>query len=156
MKHGLYKTKLYRVWHSMKCRCYNKNNEKYPRYGLRGIEVCDDWKNDFAKFYNWAKANGYAEGLSIDRINNDGNYEPSNCRWVTILQNSNNTSKNVFATYNKETHTLSDWARKIKISVDAFRWRIKKYGICEKAFAPCNTAYRNSRNRLHNVASQQK
>lgn len=156
MKHGLYKTKLYRVWHAMKCRCYNPNDKKYPRYGLRGIKVCEEWKNDFVKFNNWANENGYAEGLSIDRIDNDGNYEPTNCRWVTMAQNANNTSKNVFITYKGETHTLSNWARKIKVSVDAIRYRIKKYGICEKTFAPCNVKWSNNYRRLHEIANKQR
>lgn len=153
-RHGLYKTKLYRVWHAMKCRCYNPNDKKYPRYGLRGIKVCDEWKNDFVKFNNWANSNGYTEGLSIDRINNDGNYEPSNCRWVTIVENSNNTSKNVFITHNGVTRTISEWSRCIGVSVDAIRWRIKKYGICENVFAPCNTIYRNSRSRLQDISNK--
>ena len=155
MKHGLYKTKLYRVWHAMKCRCYNKNDKKYPRYGLRGIEIYQEWKDDFAKFYSWAIANGYKEGLQIDRINNDGNYSPDNCRWVTQIQNLNNTSRNVFITYNNETHSLSEWSRKINVSVDAIRWRIKKYGLCEKVFGPCNVKWSNNYRRLHEIANKQ-
>ena len=92
-KHGLDGTRINRIYWGMKARCYNKNYHKYPNYGARGIKICDEWKNDFMAFYNWAINNGYADNLSIDRINNDGNYEPSNCRWATAKQQANNTRK---------------------------------------------------------------
>lgn len=86
VKHGeAQKTKLYGVWAGMKRRCYNKNTEYYNRYGGRGIRVCDDWQ-EYIPFREWAMANGYQEGLTIDRIDNDGNYCPSNCKWVTMQE----------------------------------------------------------------------
>ena len=90
--HGGTNTKLYRTWFNIKERTTNKNNKNYLDYGGRGITICDEWKDDFAKFREWALANGYEEdkGLSIDRIDNDGNYEPINCRWTTqTIQNRN-------------------------------------------------------------------
>ncbi|MBQ8765383.1 MAG: AP2 domain-containing protein [Clostridia bacterium] len=84
--HGMSKTKLYRTHHNMKQRCGNPNHNRYEYYGARGIKVCDEWlgKNGFINFYNWSMAHGYKEGLTIDRICNDGNYEPSNCRWTDM------------------------------------------------------------------------
>lgn len=91
-KHGMSSTKLYKVFISMHERCEKHSSNSYHRYGGRGIKICDEWKR-FEPFYEWAMANGYKEGLQIDRINNDGNYEPSNCRWVTLKDNARNTSK---------------------------------------------------------------
>ena len=86
-------TKLYRVWTSIKARVKNKNHPAYKDYGNRGITIFSRWDEDFMAFYNWAMANGYQEGLSIDRINNDGSYEPSNCRWTTSKIQQNNRRK---------------------------------------------------------------
>lgn len=86
-KHGFRHHPLYPVWLNIKTRCNNKNSTKYKDYGGRGISICDEWKNDFVSFHNWAIDNGWERGLQIDRINNDGNYEPSNCQWVTNLEN---------------------------------------------------------------------
>lgn len=91
--HGLSHHPLYSVWCGMKRRCNNPNEEKYPRYGGRGIKVCKEWKEDFKKFYDWAIENGYKKGLQIDRIDNDGNYEPSNCKWETVQKNTQHTSR---------------------------------------------------------------
>lgn len=99
--HGLYKSRLYWVWHSMKDRCYNPKATSYKHYGGRGIKVCDEWKNSFKAFYDWAYSNGYDENAprnkcTIDRINNDGDYEPSNCRWVDAkIQASNQRKRSI-------------------------------------------------------------
>lgn len=87
-KHGLRNERLYQTWCNMKSRCYNPNNKRYENYGGRGIRVCKEWKDNFKTFYDWAMANGYRDDLTIDRIDNDGNYEPKNCRWVTLSENS--------------------------------------------------------------------
>jgi len=87
---GTSKNRLYRCWKSIKCRCLTKSTTRYDRYGGRGITMCKEWVESFAAFRSWALKNGYEETLTIDRTDNDGNYEPSNCRWVTKRENNRN------------------------------------------------------------------
>ena len=113
--HGKTHTKIYRVWHSMINRCENPKNKSYINYGYKGINVCEEWKNP-AKFIEWSYNNGYEEGLEIDRINCNGNYEPNNCRWITKIQNANNKTNNKFIEYEGQTHTLAEWSRKYDVN----------------------------------------
>lgn len=118
-KHGFRKngnvTRLYHTWQNLKNRCENKNLPDYKFYGARGISVCNEWRNDFQAFYDWAMGNGYAENLTIDRIDTNGNYEPSNCRWITIQAQQRNKRTTVYLTYNGETLPLIDMAEKYNI-----------------------------------------
>ena len=109
--HGKSNTLLYKKWRNIKNRCFREKDNHYKYYGGRGITICDEWKDDFKAFYDWSLQNGYEKGLSIDRINNDGNYEPSNCRFTTksvqarntrILK-SNNTSGYRGVSFKKDT-----------------------------------------------------
>lgn len=88
--HGLTDTTIYRLWQNMKTRCYNPKTWNFNNYGGRGIIICDEWKNDFMVFHDWCVSNGHQKGLQIDRVNNDGNYEPENCRFVTNTTNTHN------------------------------------------------------------------
>lgn len=92
-KHGLVNHRLYKIWQGILQRCLNSKSIAYKKYGLRGIIICKEWDNDFMSFYNWALENGYSDNLSIDRIDNDGNYEPSNCRWTTKIIQAQNTTR---------------------------------------------------------------
>lgn len=102
-------TRLYEIWQGMKKRCYNKNCPDYPNYGGRGIKVCDSWKNDFSTFYKWATENGYNINLSIDRINNNGGYEPNNCRWTDSKTQANNRRSNIIIRIGNRKKTLKEW-----------------------------------------------
>lgn len=124
--HGKRKTRLYRIWANIKTRCTNENDPHYERYGGRGITVCDEWKNDFKAFYDWSMSNGYADDLTIDRINNNGNYEPSNCRWVTIKEQNQNERNVVLITYDGETHNVTEWAQILRLGHDTIRQRYRK------------------------------
>ena len=133
-KHNQRHTKLYEVWKGIKQRCLNSNHKAFKNYGGRGISICDEWKDNFSSFYNWAMQNGYSDELSIDRINNDGNYEPNNCRWVDRKTQANNTRTNHFITYNNETHTIAEWSRILNIKYSVILYRLHHNWSIEKTF----------------------
>ena len=119
--HHLKNTRIYRIWCGMKRRCYNKHNEHFDRYGGRGIIVCDEWKTDFMNFYDWAMSNGYDDKLSIDRINNEGNYEPSNCRWENQKQQIVNSTATIKCSLGGNIVSLSDIADILGVSFKRIR-----------------------------------
>lgn len=119
--HHLQNTRIYRIWCGMKRRCYNKHNEHFDRYGGRGIIVCDEWKTDFMNFYDWAMSNGYDDKLSIDRINNEGNYEPSNCRWANQKQQILNSTAAIKCSLGGNIVSLSDIADILGVSFKRIR-----------------------------------
>lgn len=132
-KHGLRYTRIYTIWSGMIDRCYRKSHKKYNDYGGRGISVCNEWRYSVEEFYNWAINNGYNDNLSIDRINNNGNYEPNNCRWATVDEQQNNRRYNRMYTLNNKTQTLKQWANEYKINyntlisrIDEFNWDFEK------------------------------
>ena len=150
--HGMTHTRLYSIWKNMKHRCGNPKDPKYGSYGGKGIRVCDEWKNNFLAFYEWAISNGYKDpdvknrldlywyALTLDRIDEKKDYEPSNCRWIPFNDNrnrrstgrrcSNNNTANILSTV---SISLSDLARKTKIS----KWRISKAMLGEEMlFSP--------------------
>lgn len=127
-KHNKIKTRIYRIWVGLRRRCREDNGDHYSRYKGRGIKVCEQWENDFMSFYDWAMANGYQDDLTIDRIDNNGNYEPSNCRWATPKVQGNNKCNNKFYVYKGENLTLGQIADKCGISYSTLDKRIRNYG----------------------------
>lgn len=127
-KHGKSHTRLYKTYSNIKMRCYNADNSRYRFYGARGIMMCDEWLNDFQAFYDWAMANGYQENLTIDRIDVDGNYEPTNCRWVTRQSQQNNRRDNHLIEFNGQVHTMAEWARIAGINYHTLAQRVNTYG----------------------------
>ena len=126
--HGLTHTRLYRIWGGMRRRCYETSNKDYCRYGKRGITVSKEWMHDFQSFYDWAMLNGYEDNLTIDRINNEGNYKASNCKWATVKEQNNNRSTNHLITYNGKTLNIKQWADEIGINRVSLSHRINKPG----------------------------
>ena len=141
-KHKMSHSRIYRTWTNMKVRCYERKLSGYKDYGGRGITVCDEWKNNFMAFYNWAMANGYKDNLTIDRINVNGNYEPSNCRWATQAEQNRNKRTIIFITYKGITLCVSQWAKKLGIKTVTLRARFKKGWSIDKAleYKKCNQA----------------
>jgi len=140
-KHGQTKrgqrTRLYRIWALMKNRCNPLSNvESSQKYYIKkGIKICHEWKANFVNFKNWSEQNGYQDDLEIERIDNNGNYEPENCKWATHLEQMHNTRRNVHLTHKGITKCLTEWAKTIGISHHALRYRINKGWPEEKLFA---------------------
>ena len=119
--------RLYGVWNGMIHRCEDTKRQNYDRYGGRGITVCAEW-HDANVFINWGLASGYAEGLQLDRKNNDAGYYPENCHWITRKQNCRNTRRNKFITLNGETKTIAEWKTITGISEYTMYWWYSKFG----------------------------
>ena len=123
--YGFSHTRIDNIYKSMITRCFCKNNLNYKTYGGRGITVCDEWRNDKTKFFEWALSHGYSDKLSIDRINVNGNYEPSNCRWATMKQQQNNKTNNRYIEWNGQNHTLGEWSEITGIKLATIHARLK-------------------------------
>ena len=123
--HGKYYSPVYNNWNGMKERCTNTKHAEYDQYGGRGIGICDEWL-DVRNFDKWAMENGYAPGLTLDRIDGNQGYSPENCRWVDCYTQQNNRSNNRHVTYNGITHTVAEWARILDVKYATLRQRINK------------------------------
>ena len=126
--HGMTNTKLYVIWQNMKHRCSDPKNIMYKHYGGRGIKVCEEWLQGFAPFMEWAFSSGYSEGLSIERIDVDGNYEPKNCKWIAKTEQYLNRTDSHRLTAFGRTQTISEWAEESGIQYDTIERRINQYG----------------------------
>lgn len=125
--HGLSKERIYGIWRGMKSRCQDTDNKKYHNYGGRGINVCKEWQ-DVKIFYKWALENGYEEDLTIERINVNGNYEPSNCTWATWKEQANNKTNSLFIEHEGRVKTLAQWSEDTGIPYGTLKSRMN-YGI---------------------------
>lgn len=123
--HGMKSSKLYRQWNSMKSRC-KYTGKGTENHNGKGIKACDEWADSFVAFKDWAYANGYQEGLTLDRINNDGDYTPENCRWVDWIVQNNNKSDNHILEINGECKTVADWARHAGLNYQTLQSRLRR------------------------------
>lgn len=124
--HGKSYSRLNKIWSQMKQRCYNAKANGYKDYGGRGIRICDEWLNSLENFYEWAINNGYDDNLTIDRIDVNGNYEPSNCRWITMEEQQWNKRNTKYVTINNETKTIKDWSEENGISAHNIWYRLSQ------------------------------
>ena len=125
-QNGLCNTRIYHIYYGVKQRCYNQNAKNYKNYGGRGITMCDEWRNNFKAFYDWSMSHGYSYDLTIDRVDVNGNYEPSNCRWVDMKTQQNNRRNNHFITCDGVTKTISEWSDVLNINKETIRYNINK------------------------------
>lgn len=129
LRHGMTKTRIFKIWSGMKERCTNPKIDAYKNYGARGIYVCKIWSENFESFLNWSLENGYSPKLQIDRIDNNGPYSPDNCRWVTPRQNSRNRRSNKSVIINGEKYeTIAEASERLGISSSCICNQTKKYG----------------------------
>lgn len=136
-----HKEPLYSVWSDIKYRCYNRNCSGYPYYGGRGIKMCHEWKEDYATFRAWAISTGYRDGLSIDRIDVNGNYEPSNCRWATAKQQANNRRNNKIIEIRGESRTIAEWADMLNVTHSRIWHNINKGVTGEELLSKLGVVY---------------
>ena len=128
--HGMSKSRLYNIWRGMKRRCTNPRSAQYSNYGGRGIKVCDEWMKSSSAFFEWAMNNGYRDDLTIDRIDNDGDYEPNNCRWTTMQVQARNSRHAYHVTIDGNTKSGVEWAEDLGIS-DTTAYKYLRKGECE-------------------------
>jgi hypothetical protein len=134
-KHGKRHTRIYDIWRSMKQRCYNPKSISYKNYGKKGVGVCDEWRSQFVPFYEWSIKNGYNDKMTLDRIDANGNYEPSNCRWVSYTEQANNKSNSRLLEWRSEIHTMAEWGRITGIGDSTIFARLKSGWSVERALS---------------------
>jgi len=134
--HGKSKTRIFHIWQGMRARCNNPNNKNYNNYGGRGICVCKEWNKSFEVFNNWAKENGYKPNLSIDRIDVNGNYEPFNCKWSTVIEQNNNKRKSRKIRANGVIMTVAEISKKTGLKISTISERIRRGDVGEQIIRP--------------------
>lgn len=136
VEHGLSGTRLHRIWIGMRNRCGNEKTVGYKDYGGKGVEVCSEWVSDYVSFHEWATANGYNNNLTLDRRDPEGNYEPSNCRWTTIIEQNRNKRNTIFVEINGTTKKLVEWCSEYGVSKKLAWDRHRKGKTGELIFKP--------------------
>ena len=147
LSHGLTHSRIYNIWQGLLSRCYYSKNVAFKNYGGRGITVCEEWRNDFKAFYNWSISNGYSEKLTLDRINSNGNYNPSNCRWVSMKEQENNRRNNRLIFYKNKKYTVSQLAEKLNITSATLLWRLNNGWNEEELSLPPSLNNKNIRSK---------
>lgn len=145
--HGMSQKRIYKIWSGMKQRCNNPKASNFKNYGGRGIKVCMDWRNDFMNFYNWAISNGYDENLTIDRIDVNGDYKPTNCRWISRAEQTRNERSNIRITIKGETKLLTEWARAFNIDRRTISKRIQLGWKSEELLMPVDKTHKRRKNK---------
>lgn len=144
-KHGGKGTRLWRIYHNMKSRCYNSTVPAYRFYGARGIKVCSEWLDDFTNFRDWALSNGYADNLTLDRIDFRGDYCPQNCRWTTSKEQALNTRRNHLVTITGVTKPLSFWCEYYGINYRTVQDRLHRgWEVVVALTTPVQTKFRRT------------
>ena len=126
--HGMSNSRIFGIWSGMRTRCNNSNDYHYKWYGARGIKICSEWMDDFQVFYDWSMNNGYSDDMTIDRIDPNGNYEPTNCRWISRKEQMCNTRRNVLLTYGGKTMCAKEWSKVTGINDRTICYRKNKLG----------------------------
>ena len=134
--------RLANIYHSMKLRCYKEDSVNYALYGARGITICDEWLTNPEAFYAWAVEHGYADNLTIDRIDNNKGYSPENCRWITVKEQANNRRSNISITYKERTQTLKQWCEELGLPyVPTYKRIVLRHWDVERAFETAGNPY---------------
>lgn len=144
------KRRIHRIYQCMLNRCYRTKDIAYKRYGGRGIKVCSEWKGEFGytNFYDWAINSGYANNLTLDRISNNGDYSPSNCRWSTYKEQENNKSDNRLVDYFGKLYTVSQLSDAINIPYNTLLWRVENGWSCKELSLPVNLSNKHIRRQI--------
>lgn len=133
-RHGLNRTRIHHIYLDMKQRCYNPKNHAYRNYGARGIKLCTEWYDDFMSFFTWSMSHGYADNLTIARIDVNKGYSPDNCRWISLTEQQTNRRTTRLITYRGKTQSLKDWAIEKNMNYDKLRWRLDNWENLDKVF----------------------
>lgn len=153
-KHGLSHTRIDHIYKGMIARCEKETAINYERYGGRGIHVCDEWKQNKIKFFEWAFENGYSDDLTLDRIDNNKDYSPDNCKWSTVEEQNNNRRSSRYIEAFGQRKTLAEWSKTTGIKIGTLWERLRKGWCVERALTQEVGNYGRKSRGNHQVAVQ--